>query len=642
VRKSGISKKGIMLVALTLLASLFYNANVFAEISDPESLEVKARLEDLISTRLRSALATSIDKSLFEVSVQVLVIKNKNANKVTETPAVAAAPIQDFQKFKESQGSLMNAEELIKRYEEQLQSAAKPETPLNVPQKNYQSAYIVKSVDVVIGVSEDLGKDYSETLRTWLSNRVDKEFGQKGKVSLQTIKAKPKPIEQKVIVPPENKVLKYVGGLQNLFGLLFFSISVIIAVILWRKGHSEVASEDRKFKLQIFQAQSSQSKSLASSNAKKDLEKTESSVAVNIDFEMKSLEALICKIAYITTGLQTDLRHVLIKWLESGERGQFKVACLMDAIAGINGLASMQGPIPSSKIHWNTEIPDEYKTQMQGTFKKMSSLSISLRRKILEEVYWDLTTIKHIGEKAVNEPFSFVGQLETSSIKSLLNEQSPQVRALAVLHMPFASQEKYISELNPEARESLLVESLNLDKLQSSEIELASEHLKSQASGLKDATGIISVKPMAFRLLESLNILEEIEFLKNIAKKVSDQGLSIKQNFPSLAFIGEYPEEKLRLFIQNSPAEELVEFLKVMPELKEQITPLCKARVISIIENDLSREDRTSKEDKMRNLVSLKSRLVALIDEGQISLAEIFKLESRREDFGQGGTTHAA
>ncbi len=266
----------------------------------------------------------------------------------------------------------------------------------------------------------------------------------------------------------------------------------------------------------------------------------------------------------------------------------------------------------------------EFQTVMQPVFKKMSEMPIQVKRQLLDEIYWDLTSSRHLGSRSIFEPFGFIDSNNGSSIQNMLSQQSPEVRALTVLHMRPEVQEIYIKDLDPDSKRALIIDSFNIADVKLTDVEALSEQLKFQLKGEAAGKGIVSIRPKALKLLENLSVLEELQFLKGIEEKLSDHGLSIKQNHPSLAFIGQWPEDKLRPLIQLVTVEEIVSFLRIFPEMKENLLPLCRPRVSAIAESELAREDKMSKEDKLKNLSSFKQRLTEIVDGGQVSLIEIF------------------
>jgi hypothetical protein len=164
-----------------------------------------------------------------------------------------------------------------------------------------------------------------------------------------------------------------------------------------------------------------------------------------------------------------------------------------------------------------------------------------------------------------------------------------------------------------------------MEQVLNTDIETASETLKFQVKkvGQSDSQAV-SLRSMAPKLLESMSVYDEIMLLKEISQKISDGAVSLKQSFPSLAFIGEWPETKAKLVMAGATTDEVLAFLRLMPELKEKILPVCAPRVQAIVQEEFKKEDQMSKEAREQHLASLKLRLLQAVNKEGINLAEIF------------------
>lgn len=582
-------------------------------------IEHKAHLEEMISQRLSSTIATTLQKDDFNVSVQVDMVEvpPKKESFPKETPKAA-----ETERPLDLSVGLVDAESLIRKYEDDLHEAR--ERALVLSQRaaaEVKPEFTVKSIQVFVGLKSSLGEEYAKELQDWIKKRLSSNFGPAVSVTTGLLKSAPSaPEEPKTIFDFLNKI-------QSLLGFLVLSAAGLLAVLLMKFISSKDASENRKLTAQLQQNMRLQQEEKAALPQETEPEKPELPEPPAFSgHELEAIRELKGSIVLSLSENSARLNDVLREWFDTGERGMYKAACLMDVM--ISAKRVLAEAHPGLNIDWGHAVPQSFQRNMAEIFANMSSMTPTFKIQILEEIYWDFISLKALGPSALSQPFQYVEAMPVNDVKNLLAGQQPRLRALAVLHMNEETMEDYMKRLPFEGKREIVEETLQMEKVLSTDIEAASETLKFAIKQKQDDTRTVSLKSMAPKLLNALSALDEIKLLRELGIKLSDGAASIKRSIPALAFLGEWPESLLKRVFVSAVNDEVMAYLRVMPELKDRILPLCPPRVQEIVGGDLSKPDLMSDEVKEKHLSALKLRLLQTVNRENINLEEIFPEKS--------------
>ncbi len=588
-------------------------------------LEHKARLEEIITQRLSSTIATTLQKDDFNVSVQVDLVEVPLKK---ETIKKEATQRVEMERPIDLSVGLVDAESLIRKYEADLQEAR--EHALIISQRvaaEVKPEFTVKSIQVLVGLKSSLGADYAKELEGWIKQRLSSNFGPAVSVTTSLLKSAP-------VTPEEPKTaFDFLNKIQSLLGFIVLSCAGLLAVLLMKFISSKDASENRKLTAQIQQSMRLQQEEKAALAKEEEPPKKSELPEPSSAFSGHELEAIRELKGSIVLSLSENsarLNDVLQEWFDTGEKGMYKAACLMDVMVSAKRvLAEAQVGL---HIDWSRAVPFNLQRQMAEIFANMSSMTSIQRIQILEEIYWDFISLKALGPSALSQPFQYVEAMPVNDVKNLLAGQQPRLRTLAVLHMNEETLEDYMKRLPFEGKREIIEETLQMEKVLSTDIEAASETLKFAIKQKQDDVRTVSLKSMAPKLLSALSALDEIKLLRELSAKLSDGAVSIKRSIPALAFLGEWPENLLKRVFASAVNDEVMAFLRVMPELKDRILPLCPPRVQEIVSGDLSKPDQMSDETKERYLSALKLRLLQTVNREGINLEEVFPETSAKGD----------
>ena len=596
-----------------------------------ELYEAKAKLEQLITERYKNTISTTLEKDAYDVSVQVnlvpvppkktdeVVVDNKKTDQAT-----AQATAQNPQTPFDLTVGLVNADALIQKYEQEIQELKDQQKNIvqSLAQKQPESIetkYTVSSVMILVGLSPELGSKYSSELRTWLQKKVTADFGNIGKAEVEMIKAKPKAKPE----PKEEKTFwDQVSSVQHLLGQMIFGLALIFTVLLWKMMASKDSQEQRQMTIQMNnETQRSAPAPAPAAVASAETDKP-ARLAVDTEVQERNARDIMGKITWIAIESAEQMTSVFHTWLEMGDKGRLKTACLLDVLATHAGTKQFQEH--KFNLSWEQIIPTEHQRSMNLIFEKMKGLDFNQRTELLNEVYWDLISMKTLGSKSLNRPFGYASSLIGSQVRGLISGQNPQMKALFVMHLPEIECTKVMKTLDVSDKKSILESSLSMDKVLSTDIEAASEALKFEVKRMIAGDGVVSVQAMVPKLLNALTPMEELTILMEIAGNMSDGGNSIKQNIPSLAFVHEWPKEAASLLWSSASADEVLTYLRFVPKMTDTVLSYCSPMVQTIVRDDLAKPDMFNEDMKTRFLTTLKTKLLQFVNQGSVNLGVIF------------------
>lgn len=593
--------------------------------SRPEIIEVKSRIEDSITRRYKERISTRLPQDLFNVDVQIeLKIFDSNTDLVKTDGSKSASKAQanDLSDF-----NLGIIDSITSKNE-----AQSSERIFGLP-KGFLDRIEIKKVEVIVGLSPKLGSEYSSSFRAWLTTTVRNDFGKVGSTKVAELA----PIPKEESLPPlgsegNPRFLTFeekFGNYQNAVGLALFSLILIVGILLIKFIPSRDVKEQLSLSLQIQEMKNAQlqlQNSMASRKVSIDSRNSdpqEMQLSANLLFD--TLKAHHKKVALIVLSSPVIVGQILDRWLEEGLEGRKKVASLVDCVLSFFGNNISEPPIIPAA--W--ALPDKIKDdkELAGVFKLFSNLNLKEKTELVEKTYWDLLSMRTLGDKLSNSPFSSVAQLSALRIQKLLSQQDKKIQSLALLHLPQGKMEEVVSKLSFEEKKNMIAEAFTLPKMKFEDLEKVDRSLRVLIKQDEtDSESFIEVQPLIPNVLMSLLPFEEIQLVQQILPTLPDHGIKLKQNYPSLAFISDWPEEKLKYFLSGVQAQEILSLIKALPEVAEQIFAVIPSRTQTILKDSLNKT--LSSDEINRGLEALRLKLFNFVSDGQIKLDQIFKDDS--------------
>jgi hypothetical protein len=603
---------------LSFFASLFCHfANAADQSSRPELIEVKSRLEDSIAKRYRERIATRIPTELFNVAVQATIKIKEDDTNLKSTTKETSNPKPDLpdinlgiiESIAVGDSTLTETSEFSK-----------------IP-KSFLERVEVKKIEIIVGLSPKLGEEYKTTFKPWLSTTVKGDFGSIGFIKVADLAPMPKEETTESAPPERPRVLTFeekFGNYQNAIGLGVFSLILLIALLLFKFLPSRDMKEQVNLSLRIQEMKDSQLR-LQSTTGKGAIEAKKSEkqeIQLNANLLFDSFREHQKKVALIVLSSPGIADQVLDRWFEEGTEGRKKVASLVDCVLTHYGNNSSN--IPLSGASWN--LPERIKNdkELPSVFTAFSGYSLQEKTALVEKTYWDLLSVKTLGDKLTSLPFASMAQLPASKIQKVLSKQDKKVQSLTILHLPQEKMEEVVSGLSFEEKKNMIVEAFAIPKMKPQEIEMADQSLKfliKKEESVDD--GLVEIQSMIPNMLMCLSPLEEIQLIQQILPTLSDQGHFIKRSYPSLAFISQWPEEKLKHFLTGVQPNDILALVKAIPEATEVINSVIPNRTQTILKDSLSRT--LTSEELNNGLSALRLKLFKYANDGIINLELIFK-----------------
>ncbi len=180
-----------------------------------EALGAKAFLEDLLARRFAQELATKVDREAFSVGAQLDVTELPKKNVTIEKMNQPPEPISDLML------GTLDPEELMKKY---AGSDIKPSA------EGFLRNYRIKTVNVSVGLKEEIEPEFKAEVEKWLTARVTQEFGKAGKGTVAFIKSAPLKKE----ITPKKDLLGWLNDFQALAGQIVMALAILFSVLMWK------------------------------------------------------------------------------------------------------------------------------------------------------------------------------------------------------------------------------------------------------------------------------------------------------------------------------------------------------------------------------------------------------------------------
>ena len=560
----------------------------------PDALGAKAFLEDLLARRYTQELSTLVDREQFSLGAQLDLIPV--ASPVLQTPKPTdSEPLNDLML-----GSL-DADQLLKGY-----MGVAEEKPASKLLDHFR----IKSVNVSVGLKADLNPQIKAEVEGWLKKRLSAEFGGAGKGAVTFIKTleKPKDVAQE---PKVKTIYDWLGEFQSLAGQIVISLAILIGVILYRllsrgegglaadangMGSSEDSSDLAALQRAAAEVQADNDKDLQA-----DLE-FDSAERVRANNDIESLKSRIIELVPRLSGYLED---VVRNWCHMGENGKLRLACFAEAAGKETGKL----PIPVDAL------PD-----VQKIFARMPEIHPRDKRESLEKAYWDLLSVLNLGSDSLSTPFAYLDGLNLSMVNKVLMEQNPKLRTVVSLYMTNDLRQRYLKSLSMDAKREILESAAGLSEIRAEELETLDRSLLLKLNPTREQE-IVALEMTLPKIVAALTPSEEIMLLAQMKGPAIEE---YKRTTASLAFLAEWPDDKIRIVFMGMTPDELISFLRVRPDLQERCLSMASMMVGEIARDELSRPDKTSATDKDKALEFFTTRIKGLVQSGEINLMEVF------------------
>lgn len=486
------------------------------------------------------------------------------------------------------------------------------------PKADERPQYKIARVAVTVGISDRYPDEYLTELQHWVDQRVDAEFGANGHAYVERMEpAPPAPENDEKNSPQaqqpgaqqapgasapskeltdEEKWLQRFSALQNFLGLLMLAVASIVGVILWKVIGRDDHRRDIALKLQRTDNAALPGGGAVAGPIEMRMTAapgllggpggagTGGSGGGDDGLQVKMLLAksrdLTAKVGSLAFELEDQLEDLVRIWLEAGEDGHLKTACLLDTMMSFSSTSPDAGD-------WEIPIPKTHERHLSRVFQTMSTLGLDKKTMLLEESYWDLLSVKTLESERPKRLFSYLRTLESTELEKVLRQADPRVKAVALYHLEPNLQSAVLSGFSPDERSSVFSEALRIDKLGSQELESLDQRLRQDVNRLVIEQPEVGFQRQLTQLLASMTPMEEITLLPEVVATLPDAGYALRKKKPSLAFMDTWSLRARQLVFAAATVEEITGLLRAKPEFKDLVYEVCPPRIVTIVDDDL-------------------------------------------------------
>lgn len=549
-----------------------------------DAISVKSTIENMLVRRYSQELSSMVSKEHFSIGARLdlRVVQEQKKNSGLDSS------------FTDLDLGYLDADELFESY-----------SIPNVAGVSSFEKYAIKSGEIQVGLQPNVGEEIKTAVETWVSQRVKKDFGSTGKYQVQYIKSP--------AVAPQTKkqsMMQLLQDLQGLFGQLVIALSILLGVILWRLlmgGSSKSDASTTAGGSQNINIES-KSETVAGDLASGDeaLSAREKGLLQQIDHVSEQIKELSPKIVGQLEGLVSE-------WCEQGEEGLFHLACF----AEISG--SVLGSLP---------IPSDSKKLMSDIFSRMGAVETEVRLDMVNRIYWDIISVLNLGTESLHKPFSFIANSALSTVNNVLLGNDADTQTVVTLYMPDSMRKDYFKGLAQEKKIEILSSAAKLSAISEDNLHDI-ENKIAPYFGEKQDESDVSMALTLTKLIESMTYIDACNTLPSIEGPVIEQ---FKSQKPHIAFLNEWSTDALSVLVKRASNDELLAYLRVVPDMSHLVLEFASPRTQAILEDDLNRPDALSENEKEDLIGSLQQLISRLVDAGELSLDEILKAKDTISD----------
>ncbi|MBC7741387.1 MAG: hypothetical protein H7061_04265 [Bdellovibrionaceae bacterium] len=559
-----------------------------------DELGAQAFLEEMLNRRYSQGLSTLVEKQSYNVSTQ---IRLGNFEDPDTAPAVDEKPSDLTLGY-------LDAEQLVKKFGMEKEKSQFASLLANKK---------VASILVNVGLSETLGATVKQDVEKWMQSKLRSEFGDKSKVEVAFIKMsteKPKDALGESDTKPKNW-WDWLRQFQQLAGIMLLAFSVIIGIMLWRfttsksSVHNQGAGTNSQFNLN--------SKSEMTGVAGGDGAKTKGSET--LDETRKYLEEIFLysqKINSVLPKVQSDIEVLLQTWCATGQEGFQKAVCFAEVLGKDVGRL----PIPADALQ-----------DVAAIFGKMAEMPLKEKQMVVEKIYWDLITIINLGTDSLAQPFGYLSGIDPNLINQMLIEENSKMKTMVSIYAPDDLRQKMLAPLDNAQKLDILKNASELSEISTVELKKLNKSFQTKIKG-SDNRDNIQLDTSLEKIISALPKIDELSLLPQI------QGAGVqnyKRKNVSVAFLHEWPDDKLGLFITQLKTDHLVSYLRLKADQKERILAICQPRAAAVVKDEVEREDRVSLSDKENHLLDIAELMENFRESGNIDLETVFPAPAKIE-----------
>jgi len=543
---------------------------------ETKAMELRNQIETEITRNITALMLTQLDPRLFNVAARVQII---------ETPETPPKP--NPKKEPESMPAGMelgsiDVRELIESYKKQIEELKL--TKEHIVEKS-EPKYSISKIEVIVGLDMSFDEKYVGQFNQWLKARVLSDYGSSASALTNRIKLK----EEKPIPEPR---INYLREFLQVLPYLLLGLSLLIAALAIGRGLKRLGEGAKSIVIEHKTPLALDGKVEEGSHekeAKETANEDPSWPAVRPRLEPEP-DQLVRKIAFICLELGRQVNDLVRVWLDNGNDGFMKAAVLIDTIVSVREKIRLEtGAIPALAIPLDSDLSTSYEENIAEAYRRTPDLQPHERIDLLEKIYWDLISLKTLGVKSLRRPFDFMQSMNDLNFIETIKTQAESAKALALMYSEPARAQAYLTSINNTDRERVLIEMINSSQISKKQLwDLdASVKVNLINQSMRPEENVVDLFPRTVEILKTLGAVEEIRILRRVSTSLMDGGITIKQQFTTLAFVDEWREEYIAKLVNVASSTELVQLIRLVPEVEQKILNACADKMKMIVQDDL-------------------------------------------------------
>ena len=552
-------------------------------------VELQNRIEAQINRNMISVLATQLPMTSFEVATRV---------KVIEVPLDSPRP--DKKKDLEvlpagmDLGSI-DVRELIESYKQQIEEMkalkdagqARPAEP----------KFAIHRLEVILGLDNRYDEAYVRQVREWFTKRVKLDYGPSSVATVNSLKDLPKKDDSKPELPKAESTPKK-GPFEDMAFLadLVLAVGLVLAAWLLSMGLRKLGEGSKKLLVEHTNTPQpeQQQRQRERGARRRDDEDDPEMIPLVIDSVSSIrpaplIDEMLGKISLLCLELGNRVNELVQVWLSSGTEGYLKAAVLIDSIVSVREKMRGESIISALRIPLDASLASSYEVNIVEAYRQASQMSKEVRAEYLSKIYWDLLSTRTLGLESMRRPFDYMQSMNDTEYSEMLHSQDSQTQALALMFSDSNRTKIFLEKVDDSGKEQIIRNMLGISQISKKQIRVLDGQLKEKVNQhVADEEGsLVNLFPRTVDILNSITAVDEIRVLRNVVGALPDQGLALKQQYVTLAFVDEWHPEYIAKLVRIATISEMAQLIHMVPEVQETILAVCSDRMKTMLQDDL-------------------------------------------------------
>ena len=604
---------------------LVFFQRVHCRVLSNDYFEAKKAIEQSLTQNLVEVIQTKLKKKTFNASVSVKLGKIKKNKKNIRSP-------NSEELLSDLRLGVFDIAKIVESYEKKINEIE------DEKKQSFNEKYFLVEAKISVGLDPSYGEEYSLQFSTWLKKYVSENISPKAKSHVELIDSPKESVPEKIDPSQVKPIYDQLRDFQFLLGSLLVLLTFLFIAFLFRfkKPQNEMVNSPQMPAPPVYESQSQGVEESPSEKENSD-PKSQENEEEESDWQqaniIKEVDEYSKKIITLCLKLGKSIEPIVTKWSHQGLENQLKILVLFDALISLQEGGAKLHDLEKSKIQEVETILAKVSEPIKEIFEDASELSLSEKLEVSKSTYWGLASLQLLGKEQFKIPFSELQEFNFSEVKNIMESQDIKTQSIVMLHLDENKRKEYLENLDYKHKKNLIRTAIDHSTLEVTEMEDIQTSIKvlSKTIQKSDRREHLNLFPKTSKVLKSLKPSEEIKMLREIRSDSSKSTEIIKSYYSTIAFIDDWEERFVKKILENISSEELTEFLRFTPDIKDNILSHCPERIRIIVEDELRLDSITSEEKKNSLFQSLQKKVNRLLNDENIVVGDLYVNEKSQE-----------